>query len=266
MKKIAIQAGHWNIKYNCVTGLQSGTGAPQESGTNVAVAIKLEKLLQERGFSTFLTDANYNCDPNSDATDYALFISLHCDANYAGDEGGGFVDFPEPSTDGATAESQRIAKAIESVYFQESGIRNVPSRSNSNTRYYYMWASLSSNTPCVLIEMGESVDPHDRTILNDTDRIAKAIANGIFKAFPDVVAPTLPPTPTDPCANIKKELDALKKEHAKCGDSTQTIISLRTDLLNTQTELKKASENLVVYKKQADDFRTRLNEIHIKSE
>lgn len=260
MKYIAIQAGHWNIKYNCVSGLRSGTGAPEEAGTNVAIAIKLEQLLQAKGFKTFLTDANYNCDPKSDQTDYDLFISLHCDANYAGDEGGGFIDFPAPETDYATAESQRIAGAIESIYFTETGIRNVPSRRNANTKYYYMWKELSAKTPCVILEMGESVDPHDRVILNDTERVAQAIAKGICKAFPGVV-----PTPTDPCESVKKELEALKKDHEKCSMLTQEVSSLKVALLNTQTELKTATDSLAKYKTQADDLRTRMNEIHIKS-
>lgn len=259
MKYIAIQAGHWNIKYNCNTSLRGGTGAPEEAGTNVAVAIKLEQLLQAKGFKTFLTDANYNCDPNSDQTDYDLFISLHCDANYAGDEGGGFVDFPEPETDYATAESQRIAKAIESVYFQESGIRNVPSRSNTNTRYYYMWASLSSKTPCVLLEMGESVDPHDRVILNDTERVAQAIARGIFKAFPEVVSQP----PTDPCANIKKELENLKKDHEKCSMLTLENSSLKARVLTLEKGLQDKSNSLKAVSDERDRLREKISKAQV---
>ena len=241
MKYIAIQAGHWNIKWNCRTDLRDGTGAPEESGTNVAVAIRLEQILQQNGFKTFLTDANYNCNPESDVTDYDLFLSLHCDANYAGDEGGGFADYPAPDLDQNNTESKRIKEAIESIYFQESGIRNVPSRSNVNTKRYYMWETLSPKTPCVLVEMGESIDPHDRVILNDTERVAQALAKGIFKAFPNVKPPE---PPTDPCANLREEVSRLNTD----------LLNTRMDRDRLSEEVKKANRSIAEYKNKIIDI------------
>ena len=52
------------------------------------------------------------------------FLALHYDA-YINGSIGGFADYPEPSTDGATVESQRITKVINEVYFPESGIQYV---------------------------------------------------------------------------------------------------------------------------------------------
>lgn len=75
--------------------------------------------------------------------------------------------------------------------------------------------------------------------------------------------------PLQACLRMHKDavtqLEALKKEHAKCGEFNTTISSLRIELLNTKTELTKATDSLATYKKQADDLRTRMNEIHIKS-
>lgn len=238
MKYINIQVGHWNIQSNCDVSLRPSTGAPLEVETNKKIAIRLEQLLQQNGFKTYLSDANYNCKPEAGTTDFDLYLALHCDQNYGGDEGGGFVDIPDPSTDQATKESARIAQAIESVYFKESGIRNVPSRRNNNTKYYYMWKVLSAKTPCVIIEMGESVDAHDRVILNDTERVAKAILGGINKAFPGVVTPT-PEPPSDPCASLKTEL-ALTKQDVE--SKNVTITSLRNDLKASQDKIKLIEE------------------------
>lgn len=183
MIKVLLQAGHQNI----TTG---ATGAPQERDTNIRIRDRLGEILIAKGFQVFLCDANFKDFVNS----YNLALAMHCDADYAGDEGGGFVDYPDPSVDQVNTESKRIKEAIESVYFTETGIRNVPSRSNPNTKFYYWWASLTYQTPCVIIEMGESIDPHDRVILNDTDRVANAIAKGICKAF-NVPWETTPPPP-----------------------------------------------------------------------
>lgn len=261
-KYVCIQASHWNIKYNCDPNLRGGTGAPQESGTNVAVAMRLEQILQSKGYKTFLTDANYNCDKDSDKIDYDLFLSLHCDANYAGDEGGGFVDYPDPSVDSSNAESKRIKEAIESVYFKESGIRNVPSRSNANTKFYYMWSALSPKTPCVILEMGESIDPHDRVILNDTERVAQAIAKGIFKAFPDV-ATSHPQPPVDNCDGIKKELEALKKEHEKCNMLNLELSSVKAELLTITRNLDDAIASRNLYQRRAEDLSARIDKAKV---
>ena len=242
MKKICIQSGHTSIKYNCDITLRSGTGAPNEEKNNFRIVSRLCEILRTKGFEVVQTDANANCDSNITNKDWDLLLSCHCDANYAGDQGGGFVDFPEPSTDDATAESQRIAKAIESEYFKNTGIRNVPSRSNVNTRYYYMWQYLSAKTPCVILEMGESIDPHDSVILADTERVVNGIARGICRAF-NVSFDVIPPV--DPCANIKQELEVVK----------QGLVKAKSDLiaLQTKTEQQLADKDKLCLQKIQDN-------------
>jgi N-acetylmuramoyl-L-alanine amidase len=211
IKKVCVQSGHWNMT-------SGATGAPLEQQRTIAIGLKLVDLLRANGFNVYHTDAFANNNPAVTGQDWDLFLALHCDANYAGNEGGGFVDFPDPSVDSVSPESKRIKEAIESVYFTETGIRNVPSRSNPNTKYYYMWSALSAKTPCVIIEMGESIDPHDSVILNDVNRVAQALLKGILKAFPlPVVVP-----PVDPCANVKAELVT----------ANQTIVALKTEISN----------------------------------
>jgi len=213
MKKILLQAGHQNI----VVG---ATGAPEEQKNNIRIRDRLSQVLISKGFQVYLCDAEFQDFVN----DYDLALAMHCDSNYAGDEGGGFVDYPDPSVDMVNAESKRIKEAIESLYFDNSGIRNMPNRSNPNTKFYYWWSYLTAKTPCVIIEMGESIDPHDRVILADTDRVANAIARGICKAFdvpfdvvPPPVTPPVPPTPppptpvqpTDCCGKLRQVHDTL---------------------------------------------------------
>ena len=187
--KIVIQAGHQNT----TTG---ATGAPEEQANNIRIRDRLGTVLTSRGFQVTLCDANFK-----GTEDYNLALALHCDMNYDGNEGGGFVDYPDPSVDFSSAESKRIKEAIESVYFTETKIRNVPGRSNPNTKFYYWWSMLTKNTPCVIVEMGESVDPHDRVLLANTDLIANALCKAICKAFNvpyDITPPTSPEPPQPP--------------------------------------------------------------------
>ncbi|KKQ63506.1 MAG: hypothetical protein US85_C0016G0002 [Candidatus Shapirobacteria bacterium GW2011_GWF1_38_23] len=205
MKKIVIQAGHSNSQYSTL-GL--GSGAPGEQEVNKRIADRLCALLRERGFSVIQTDANAYGDVNVTGQDHDLFLALHCDADYAGDMGSGFADFPEPSTDGATIESQRICGIFNNNYFPDVGII-YKSRSNSKTRFYYMWQYLSAKTPCVLIEMGQCQDPHDKVLLANTDLIANALGRCVCKSFdvpfdppvtpePSVTPPVTPPVIPEP--------------------------------------------------------------------
>ncbi|MCK9371060.1 N-acetylmuramoyl-L-alanine amidase [Candidatus Dojkabacteria bacterium] len=218
MPKICLQVGHQNIQYNSIEALQGSTGAPQEMGTNYKVVSRTAELLRQRGFEVKQTDANANADPLVTDVDWDMYLAVHCDADSAL-LSGGFVDHADPIIDDAAVESSRIAEAIESVFFKETGIVDRPEREGKSdgVLFYYMWSVLTSKTPCVLIEMGESVDAHDRVILNDTERCAKALTRGICNAFgvvydlptpqPPVVEPPVVVTPpvVDPCKeNLKK--------------------------------------------------------------
>lgn len=215
-KRILVQAGHFNIKNNCYSSFTTQTGAPQEMERNYKITINLIDKLNKNGFDAHFTDANINCPSNDSqaSQDWDLFLSLHSDANYLGDEGGGFIDYPDPSVDSSNLESKRIKEAIESVYFSETGIRNVPSRSNINTKFYYAWQVMTAKTPCVIVEMGESIDPHDSVLLNNTELIANALLKGIMKAFGvSSNTTTQPPVVVvSPVVDLKPQLEALQKQ------------------------------------------------------
>jgi hypothetical protein len=197
MKKLCIQAGHQNIKYNTIQALQGSTGAPEEMVNNLRITNRLCEVLRAKGFEVKQTDANANADPQVTDVDWDLYLAIHCDADSALISGG-FIDTPDPSVDVSHTESLRIATAMRGEYFKHSGIVERPERmgKSDGVLYYYMWQVLTAKTPCVLIEMGESIDPHDKVILADTERMANAIARGVCAAFgvafDPVVAPTTP--------------------------------------------------------------------------
>src|SRR3989304_9878481 len=121
MLRIILQAGHQNTT-------SGRTGAPEEMANNIRIRDAVGKMLIAKDFQVTLCDANFKS-----TEDFSLALALHCDANYGGNEGGGFVHYPDPSVDAANTESRRIKEAIESEYFKHSGIRNMPNRSNPNT-------------------------------------------------------------------------------------------------------------------------------------
>lgn len=172
-KRILLGAGH--------EGKTSGsTGAPGEQAFNTDVCNKLADRLRANGFEVRRINANPKPEEISGDWDLALFC--HFDADIYG-KGGGFLD--RPKFDGAEAKSKAILEAIESTYFPMTGIVNTPSRRNANTRNYYMWAKLSSATPCVIIECGVGQHkPDDYEILfNRRDLVVNGIYQGVLKSF-----------------------------------------------------------------------------------
>lgn len=173
--KVCLQSGH--------KGITSGaTGASGERDWTTQIVPMIGSRLRERGIEVYEVDAKAQDDTNVTDTDWDLFLAVHYDADIYNDTGG-FTDFPEPETDSATKESQRIAQVLKDTYFPMTGIK-FKSRSNANTRYYYMWQYLTEKTPCVLIECGiGNRKPEDYTTLRDYDLVADAISSGILKAF-----------------------------------------------------------------------------------
>ena len=186
-KLICLQAGH--------EGRTTGaTGSPNEQSFNIDISDKVANELRLRGFE--IKRVNADPKPEEIAGDWDLFLAIHYDADIYG-TGGGFVDYPEPSTDGATVESQRIAYLLRQEYFGTTKIVSRPERSNVNTRYYYMWSKLSAKTPCVLIECGVGMHvPDDHQILHfNRPLVVEGLVKGICLAFNVPYALPEPPQP-----------------------------------------------------------------------
>jgi hypothetical protein len=169
--------------------------------------------------------------------------------DYPNDNGSGFADYPEPSTDGATAESQRICKVINDFYFKEVGIV-YKNRSNANTRYYYMWKHLTLKTPCVLIEMGQSIDPHDSVLLANTELISNALCRAICKAFnvSYEIAPNNTPQPVD-CS------EQLKSAQTKIGELETALKQAKTEIQECMAvKDKECQEKIKAHKTKIIDY------------
>lgn len=209
------------------------TGAPGEKDFNWDVANKVAELLRP-----YKEVRVVRADPTTpDITgDFELFLAIHYDADIY-QKGGYMVDFPEPSTDGNTAESQRIAGILNEAYGRETGIVCHPERSNKNTRFYYMWQKLSAKTPCVLIECGVGQHhPDDYEVLfNQREKVVSGILKGILKAF-NIVYEDM----TTEQANILKFLTG-KTE----GDVREAFGAL-TDLPVKQKQIQTLQERVLV--------------------
>ena len=197
MPRICIQASHSNITKNCNLTLRSGTGAPGEIAFTTKTADKLGNILAAKGFTVTEVDANANCDVSILNQDFDLFLALHYEANVHG-QGGGFMTAPDPKVDANNAESIRICNAIKAEYFKNTGIVEHEEWITRDMTEYYMWNVLTAKTPCVIIECGVGLDPHDMVILNDTTRVVNAIARGICDAF----HVSFDPAPTDYLSTI----------------------------------------------------------------
>lgn len=158
------------------------TGAPGERDWNIKITDMLYQILKDKA-EVYICDAFANKDKKVTETDWDLFLAVHYDSDSYKDSGG-FVDTPDPSIDFATKESNRIAKVISDYYFSTTSIKNMPRRSNANTKFYYMWSALTPKTPCVLIECGVGWrKPDDYEILRKYDFIANTIAKAITLAL-----------------------------------------------------------------------------------
>lgn len=206
MPIICLQAGHVNIQYNASPDLRSATGSPGEAGFTLDIANKVSTKLRTLGFTVQQTDANANSDPAVTGRDWDLFLAIHWDADVYG-RGGGFVGAPDPSIDYSSAESLRLANEIWAGYQATTGVVSYPQRQNPNTKYYYMWNSLSAKTPCVLIECGVGNHrPDDFELLNNNrPRVVEGLCRGICNAF-GVPYPAQPQTNT---STIKQVHDIL---------------------------------------------------------
>lgn len=204
MKNIVVQAGHINCENNIDPGIRKSTGSPGEKELTLRIANRVSAMLRDRGYNVIQTDANANSDKKITEKDFDLFLALHGDADSPNDKGGGMVGSGDPSVDMSWERSKEIAEIIQSVYFREADIVD-KQYTTPGMRLYYMWKYLSDKTPCVLLEMGQTQDPHDKVLLSNTTLIASSIVRSICKVFNTPY--DLPNNTTDPHI---KEIEELK--------------------------------------------------------
>jgi len=261
MIKILLGAGHLNVKFNSIVSLHGNTGTAGELEINTRITNRLASVLRDKGFEVTQTDANANDDPTITSKDFNLALFLHCDMDTANDLGGGMIASGDKSVDASYIESKRIKDVMDFIYFKETGIVNKNYVTEGMTKYY-IWQYLSPKTPCVLIEMGQAMDAHDKVLLANTDLIANAIARSICKAF-NVAYDSTPTIPIVSCeeklTKVTKELEDLKiylenlkieavKKDEVIALNKQTIASITKELKVITEEKQILFENVEYYK------------------
>ena len=213
-----MQAGHKNMT-------SGSTGAPGEREWNKTVVPLIASKLESKGYEVYQCDAFANTDPKVTGVDWDLFLAIHYDADIYNDRGG-FIDTPDQSVDYVSTESQRIASKMRENYFTDTGIPNKPTRSNANTKFYYMWNYLSANTPCVLIECGVgNRKPEDHeTLFNRMDLVANSIVRGIDMALNyENATQAILDALRDKLEAVEKELDEMRESRNKWREKYESL-------------------------------------------
>ena len=179
-----------------ITKLKDGLGATgkysniEEHKTNMSVALLLKKELESKGYNVILTKESVEQSKSNierahvgNKNNANLVVSIHADACEDSSVKGASIHVP--ANNNFTSNFYEISKSygskIINTYAQEVNMKNrgVIER---NDLTGFNW----SKVPVVLVEMGFlSNKEDDMFVSNDENhpKIAKAIANGIYKCF-----------------------------------------------------------------------------------
>lgn len=241
--KVCIQAGHSNT----TTGQ---TGAPGEKDWNEKIVPIIAEKLRAKGVEVYETDANAFKDNKVTSTDWDMFLAVHYDADIYNDRGG-FVDYPDPAADMVWETSKKLAESLRDHYFSTTGIPERYSRSNANTKFYYMWSELTANTPCVIIECGVGWrKPQDYEILRDYDFIAMTICDGVLKGLGlyDECKEQIAELEAE-CQKLDDELDEMRDSRDKWRTSSKDWeAKYETDVVKLQGQLEQVKQDLAYEK------------------
>lgn len=207
---VTLQVGHWRNENfpEELDHLRANTGASalgvSEVEVNLSVAKLTAQVLHERGYSVEVLEATVPVNYTTD-----LFISLHADGNRQTSVRG----FKAAAPWGFPTASEKFVGFLYEEYGKATGLPVDPRTSDAMANYYafnpikYRHA-LSPHVPAALLEMGFVTNPLDRKLMvEEADRIAFGIANGVDRYFRSGVAgatpspypsftPTLVPTGT----------------------------------------------------------------------
>jgi metal-dependent amidase/aminoacylase/carboxypeptidase family protein len=95
--------------------------------------------------------------------------------------------------------------------------------------------------------MGESIDPHDKVILADTDRVSNAIARGICKAFNvnfDIPVPSPVPPQVDNSLLITQLRNTISEKNDTINRLTAESITLKAKIIKYETLLDQIARNI----------------------
>jgi N-acetylmuramoyl-L-alanine amidase len=173
---VVVDAGHGGHD----PGTISSTGL-HEKNVNLAVALKVAGLLQQRGVGVIMTrqdDRFIELDERADVANRRnadLFVSIHSDSNPDRGRQGFTVFVAKAASSDARRTADRIHQALAAAGIESHGIREAEYKVLVNT-----------SGPAVLVEIGYLSNTQDCARLRDgsyQNRLAQAIANGILASL-----------------------------------------------------------------------------------
>lgn len=188
---VAIDSGHGGIDPGKI-----GVGGIYEKEINLAIAVKLKKLLEQSGITVIMTRSDDNGlydenDTNKKAADMkkrcsiinecnaALAVSIHQNSYVSADSKGAQVFYYKASDDG-----KKLAGIIQKHMIKEVDISNRRDE-KADTTYYML---RNTKVPTVIVECGFLSNPDEAGKLKSNSyqqKIAEAICSGIIEYLAD---------------------------------------------------------------------------------
>lgn len=186
-KVVAIDSGHGGIDPGKI-----GVGGIYEKDINLAISVKLKKLLEQSGITVIMTRSDDNglyneSDTNKKASDMKkrcsiinesnadAVVSIHQNSYVSGESRGAQVFYYKQS-----AEGKKLAGIIQRHIVNEADTTNKRVEKADST-YYLL---LHTNVPAVIVECGFLSNPEEAGKLNSDSyqqKIAGSIYNGLME-------------------------------------------------------------------------------------
>ena len=170
-------------------GTRGSTSGLTEYELNMQILLKLQTVLEERGYTVILTRPdNYtgiSCSERAQIANNAgadVFLRIHADGSESSSAAGAMgicITSSNPYVPGMYSESRRLTDCVLNEYVAATGLS---SRSvwETDTMTGNNW----SNVPTTLLEMGFMTNPNEDALMADPafqDKMVDGIANGIDK-------------------------------------------------------------------------------------
>lgn len=186
-----IGPGASETKAKASTGTQgSYTGIP-EYQLNLDVSLKLQDILEERGYKIIMTRTDNNAAiSNKERAQYVaeqgaeIYVRIHANGEDSHTSSGALAMAPSeqnPYVSQLSPESTRLSQSILDAYCKSTGFQNL------GVQYYDNMSGINWSTiPVTILEMGFMTNENDDRQMNDPsfqEKMAEGIANGIDAYF-----------------------------------------------------------------------------------
>jgi hypothetical protein len=183
--------------------------------------------------------------------DKDYFISLHFDGSTNKDYNGGFID--NSPYDLVANDSWKFAQTVADHYFSSMGIAFRPEHRTNNSTYFYAFNVTGQNTKQFLIELGTLTNPSDRTKLQDHQKIAKLLVEGILAylkendpIYKDYIKNLEQQSYDGVMEQLRKELSTLKQQVIDTQKDTESKLAIKElECQQLRELLKKIKQSLL---------------------